>query len=144
MNPIERIHQNICHYEDYLGHHPDVIYLTRAFFESILRNPSSTYMIPIDGKIPDIFGMEVRVVNRLDGLDFQCFSSGHLNTLGDRYKKDPRFSDYCLEFRLPRFESTDISFVGNNTAAPTIADAAEFKNMKIIAANEVLRDWVGR
>lgn len=142
MNPIERISKIVFNYEDELGHRPDVIYLTRVFFENILRNTSSSYMLPIDGKIPDIFGMEVRIVNKLDGLDFQCFSSGHLNTLGDRYKKDPRFSDYCLEFKLPRFKSTDISFIGNNTAAPTIADADVFKNMKITVTDEILKDWV--
>lgn len=143
MNPIERISRIVFNYEDELGHRPDVIYLTGAFFENILRNASSSYMLPIDGKIPDIFGMKVRIVNKLDGLDFQCFSSGHLNTLGDRYKKDPRYSDYSLEFLLPRFSSTEISYIANGSAAiPTPNDQSALKRMKITVSANILKDWV--
>ena len=143
MNPIERINNILFNYENELGHRPDVIYLTNAFFESILRNSSSSCMLPIDGRIPDIFGMEVRIVNKLDGLDFQCFSSGHLNALGDRYKKNPKYSDYSLEFLLPRFSSTEISYIANGSAAiPTPNDQSTLKKIKITVSANILKDWV--
>lgn len=143
MNPIERISKIVFNYEDELGHRPDVIYLTRVFFESVLRNASSSYMLPIDGKIPDIFGMEVRVVNKLDGLDFQCFKSDHLNVLGDRFKKDSRYNDYTLEFYVPRFLSTDASYItSEDVATPIPEDQSPLKKIKITADANVLTDWV--
>jgi hypothetical protein len=143
MNPINRIGGVVCGYEQELHTKPDVIYMTRRFFESILLNPSSSYMLPINGELPDIFGMKVGLVDYLGGSDFQCFKSDHLKVLGDRFKKDSRYNDYTLEFYVPRFASTDISYIANEDAAtPIPEDQSPLKKIKITAAANVLNDWV--
>ena len=142
MNPLERINKIAAGYEKDFGCAPDVIYLTRRFFEAISRDMSIGYILPINGELPNIFGMKAFVIQHLDGLDFSLFSAWHLNRLGDKYKKDPRYSDYTIEIVVPRYSSFEVGYLSNGSAAPTINDQADLKDIKVTATNEILKDWV--
>ena len=144
MNPINRIGDAICNYEQELKLKPDVIFITRRFYETILLNKSSSYMLPINGELPDIFGMKVKLINYLGSLDFQCFKSDHLNILGDCFKKDPRYMDYTLDILVPRFSSTEVSYIASSSQNPIGSDMADLKKIKIVAPNEVLKNWVSQ
>ncbi|MEJ2900625.1 hypothetical protein [Acinetobacter sp. NS-4] len=142
MNPLERINKSVFGYEKEFGCTPDIIYLTRQFFEAILRDRSIGCILPMNDEHPEIFGMKVFVIPHLDGLDFSLFSAWHLNRLSDKYKKDSRYSDYTIEIVVPRYSSTEVSCVANGSAAPTINDQAALKNIKVTASANILKDWV--
>ena len=140
---FERLNKNICNFEETLGTRPDVVFVTRRFFESLMfakPNPFFKY----GASEQKVLGLDLHIVHDMDlgGLDFQCFKSDHLNALGDRYKKDPRYSDYTLEIRVPRFASWEVSYVSDGSPAATINDADVFKNVKVVAPSEVLSRWV--
>ena len=92
------------------------------------------------------FGMKFFILrdSELEGSDFQCFKSDHLKILGDRFKKDPRCMDYTLEIFVPRFLSTDVSFIANGSQNPTRNDMGDLNKIKIIASNGILKNWTNQ
>lgn len=141
MNPFERVHNNIFNFEEEMGQRPDVIFITQDFLDLLMLSGPNPYFSFVDNKL---FGLNSYIVSNpcLDGLDFKCFRSEHLNALGDRYKKDNRYSDYNLEINVPRMKSWESSYISNGSSAPTINDRSTFKKIVVNATNEVLRRWV--
>lgn len=142
MDLLERISKNILNFEKELGSRPDVIFIAKSFFNSMMLAAPNTYL-EYNNLKQTVFGLSLYIVHDHDlgGLDFQCFKSSHLNALGDRYKKDPRYSDYSIKVKVPRFASWDVSHISNGSPAPSIGDAATFKNVTITAHNAVLKRW---
>lgn len=90
-----------------------------------------------------LFGMKYFTVgDELDGLDFQCFKSSHLNNLVERYNRDNRWLTYELKIYVPTRSTYDVSFISNGSAAPTIVDMDPLKRVKIVVPNAVLRAWI--
>lgn len=140
--PYERISKNIHLFKDAIKSEPDVIFITMKFHQELLKNMSlSLRYMPMQ---ETLFGMKYYLVreHELDGLDFQCFKSSHLNDLVDRYNRDSRWQTYELEIYVPTLSIHDISNISNGSPAPTIADRDPLRRTKIVVPNAVLKTWV--
>lgn len=139
--PYERISNNIHLFEDAIKTEPDVIFITTKFHKELLNNMSlSLHYMPMH---ETLFGMKYYIVREhdLDGLDFQCFKSSHLNDLVERFIKDTRWQTYELEINVPTLSTQDVSYISNGSPPPTFADRAEIRRTKIVVPKAVLRVW---
>lgn len=140
-NPYERISRNIHQFEEAVKTNPDVIFLTRKFYAELVHYGPSFDLRYMSAK-DTLFGMKYFTVgDELDGLDFQCFKSSHLNALVERYNRDNRCQTYELEIYVPTLSTYGVSCISNGSAAPTIADMDPLKRVKIVVPNAVLRTW---
>ncbi|WP_252716474.1 hypothetical protein [Acinetobacter haemolyticus] len=141
-NPFERVSKNKHQYEDVIKTKPDVIFMTMKFHEELLKN--TIHFLQHSPMHETLFGMKYYIVreNDLDGLDFQCFKSSHLNGLVERYNRDNRWQTYELEIYVPTRSTYDVSFISNGSAAPTSIDMDPLKRVKIVVPNAVLRAWI--
>ncbi|ENW15630.1 hypothetical protein [Acinetobacter haemolyticus] len=141
-NPYERISKNICQFENEIKSDPDVIFLTRRFHAELVHFNQNLYLKYMPEE-KSLFGMKYFIVrdHELEGLDFQCFKSSHLNDLVERYNRDNRWQTYELEIYVPTLSIYDVSFISNGSAAPTFSDIDPLKRIKIVVPNTVLKTW---
>lgn len=142
-NPFERVSRNILQYEDAIKTKPDVIFMTGKFHEELHKN--TVHFLQHSPMHKTLFGLKYYVVREhdLEGLDFQCFKSSHLNDLVERFNKDSRWQTYELEIYVPTLSIHDVSNISNGSPAPTIADRDPLKRTKIVVPNAVLKTWIG-
>lgn len=141
-NPYERISNNIVLFHQTIGRDPDVIFITRKFYVE-LRHSSPNFYLKYMPKEETLFGMKFFIVqdSGLDGLDFQCFKSSHLNELAQRYKKDDRFWHYKLKIDVPTMTTWEAP-ISNGSPCPTANDRMTTKQVDVVATSAVLKEWL--
>jgi hypothetical protein len=140
-NPFERVSRNILQYEEAIKTKPDVIFMTVKFHEELQKN--TVHFLQHSPMHETLFGIKYYIVREhdLDGLDFQCFKSSHLNDLVERFIKDTRWQTYELEINVPTLSTQDVSYISNGSPPPTFDDRAEIRRTKIVVPKAVLSVW---